>query len=446
MAIIESLRQTPLGLPPAALEKLAAIGDHAAAAVAHCRAAGVKLGLGTDLFGALRDQQSREFEVRARHESSLDVLRSATSVNAELIGLQGEVGTLRAGAAADIIAVSGDPVTNVGVLADPQHTLKLVVHDGRVILNQHCKELLLSQAVQPGPRLGIDVGGTNTDAVVMVGDEVIAAVKRLTTRDVGDGRHECGRRRARCRGRTPGGPQQRHGRHDAIHQRFRAAQASRARRSRARLVPKADGIPPMVAWPQDLLEVVGEQCYMVGGGSFYDGKAYAPLGVEELQKAAHEIRKQGIRSIAVTSNFAPVRPDIEQHAAKVLLSVLPEADITPLQRSRRTRPHRSRERRAHQRIAAQPVAQRGQLAASGVRTHRRHRTDLPQSERPHTDLDRLRDALPDRHLLGRSDQQHSRRGVPDEDAGRDRHPTSVARPATSASWCAAFPRETATHT
>jgi imidazolonepropionase-like amidohydrolase len=136
MAIIESLRQTPLGLPPAALEKLAAIGDHAAAAVAHCRAAGVKLGLGTDLFGALRDQQSREFEVRARHESSLDVLRSATSVNAELIGLQGEVGTLRAGAAADIIAVSGDPVTNVGVLADPQHTLKLVVHDGRVILNQ----------------------------------------------------------------------------------------------------------------------------------------------------------------------------------------------------------------------------------------------------------------------------------------------------------------------
>ena len=42
-------------------------------------------------------------------------------------------------------------------------------------------------AVQPGPRLGIDVGGTNTDAVVMVGDEVIAAVKRLTTRDVGDG-------------------------------------------------------------------------------------------------------------------------------------------------------------------------------------------------------------------------------------------------------------------
>jgi imidazolonepropionase-like amidohydrolase len=135
LAIIESLRQTPLGLPPAALEKLAAIGDHAAAAVAHCRAAGVKVGLGTDLFGALRDQQSQEFHVRGRHESSLDVLRSATNVNAELIGLQGEVGTLRAGAAADIIAVSGNPVADVAVLADPRRNLKLVVHDGRVILN-----------------------------------------------------------------------------------------------------------------------------------------------------------------------------------------------------------------------------------------------------------------------------------------------------------------------
>jgi imidazolonepropionase-like amidohydrolase len=135
LSIIESLRETPLGLPPAALEKLAAIGDHAAAAVAHCRAAGVKVGLGTDLFGALRDQQNREFRVRGRHESSLDVLRSATSVNAELIGLQGEVGTLRAGAAADIIAVSGNPVSDVAVLADPHHNLKLVVHDGRVIAN-----------------------------------------------------------------------------------------------------------------------------------------------------------------------------------------------------------------------------------------------------------------------------------------------------------------------
>jgi N-methylhydantoinase A/oxoprolinase/acetone carboxylase beta subunit len=36
-------------------------------------------------------------------------------------------------------------------------------------------------------RLGIDVGGTNTDAVVMVGDVVLASAKRLTTPDVSQG-------------------------------------------------------------------------------------------------------------------------------------------------------------------------------------------------------------------------------------------------------------------
>jgi N-methylhydantoinase A/oxoprolinase/acetone carboxylase beta subunit len=38
--------------------------------------------------------------------------------------------------------------------------------------------------------------------------------------------------------------------------------------------------------------------------------------------------RKGIRSIAVTSNFAPVRPDIEQQAAAVLSRIHPEADIT----------------------------------------------------------------------------------------------------------------------
>ena len=37
------------------------------------------------------------------------------------------------------------------------------------------------------PRLGVDVGGTNTDAVIMLGSEVLASTKRLTTPDVGDG-------------------------------------------------------------------------------------------------------------------------------------------------------------------------------------------------------------------------------------------------------------------
>lgn len=136
MVVIETLREARLALPPAALEKLAAIGDHAAAALEHCRAAGVKLGFGTDLFGALRNQQCREFLARGRLQSPLDVLRSSTSVNAELLGLPDEIGTIAAGAAADVIAVKGDPLADVGVLAHPETNLMLVVRGGRVIVNR----------------------------------------------------------------------------------------------------------------------------------------------------------------------------------------------------------------------------------------------------------------------------------------------------------------------
>jgi N-methylhydantoinase A/oxoprolinase/acetone carboxylase beta subunit len=180
----------------------------------------------------------------------------------------------------------------------------------------------------PGARLGIDVGGTNTDAVIMVGDEVIAAVKRLTTRDVGDGVINAVRavldaasvRPADLSSVMVGTTQF----INAFVQRQHLERVAAVRVS----LPKADGIPPMVAWPKDLLDVLGEHSYMVGGGSFYDGKPYAPLDTDELQKAARDIGQRGIRSIAVTSNFAPVRPDIEQQAAKVIRSVLPDADIT----------------------------------------------------------------------------------------------------------------------
>jgi N-methylhydantoinase A/oxoprolinase/acetone carboxylase beta subunit len=93
-------------------------------------------------------------------------------------------------------------------------------------------------------------------------------------------------------------------------------------------LPKSDGIPPFVGWPSDLMSVVQGESFLVGGGSFYDGREYAPLDVAGLETAAREIRRKGIRSIAVTSNFAPVRPDIEQQAAAVIARMHPDADIT----------------------------------------------------------------------------------------------------------------------
>src|ERR1700727_914666 len=86
--------------------------------------------------------------------------------------------------------------------------------------------------------------------------------------------------------------------------------------------------PPMVGWPDDLVQVVGRHGYLLGGGSFYDGREYAPLDTTALEATARDIRAKGIRAIALTSGFAPVRPDIEHKAAQAILSVHPEADIT----------------------------------------------------------------------------------------------------------------------
>ena len=180
----------------------------------------------------------------------------------------------------------------------------------------------------PRPVLGVDVGGTNTDAVIMIGDEVVATAKRPTTADVGDGLIAAARAVLDAAGIEPealstvmiGTTQF----INAFVQRRDLTPVAAVRVS----LPKTDGIPPMVAWPADLVSVVGRHGYLVGGGSFYDGREYAPLDVAALEQAGRDIRAKSIRAIAVTSNFAPVRPDIEQKAAQVIGSVHPDADIT----------------------------------------------------------------------------------------------------------------------
>jgi imidazolonepropionase-like amidohydrolase len=136
LAVVDVLRQDATRLPPAAIEKLNMISDQNAESLALCATAGVKLGFGTDLFGALRDRQCHEFIARGRVQPALDVLRSATSVNAQLLNLPGQIGTVAPGAYADIIGVAGDPLQDLSVLAEPEKHLKLIIRGGEIILNR----------------------------------------------------------------------------------------------------------------------------------------------------------------------------------------------------------------------------------------------------------------------------------------------------------------------
>lgn len=133
MAIIFGLLDegVALGLPPVSMDKLRAISDHGLSGLEVMRKAGVKMGFGTDLLGALHTRQSNEFELRARVLPAIDILRSACAINAELLCQEDLLGCIREGAHADILVVDGDPLKDVSVLGGAGDNLAVVMNAGK---------------------------------------------------------------------------------------------------------------------------------------------------------------------------------------------------------------------------------------------------------------------------------------------------------------------------
>lgn len=93
----------------------------------NCRKAGVKIAFGTDAGGFPWTEipQAREFEHEVRlGMSPIEAIRSATTVAAELLGLVGKAGVIEPGAFADLVAVPGDPLKDVGVLSRIDFVMK----------------------------------------------------------------------------------------------------------------------------------------------------------------------------------------------------------------------------------------------------------------------------------------------------------------------------------
>ncbi len=122
-----------LGFPEVSQRKVKDVLDAGLASLELCRAAGVSMGFGTDLLGETHDFQSEEFAIRAKALSPAEVIRSATRVNAEILGRAGELGIVAVGALADLLVVDGDPLQDVALLADPESSLQLIMKGGRVV-------------------------------------------------------------------------------------------------------------------------------------------------------------------------------------------------------------------------------------------------------------------------------------------------------------------------
>ena len=177
-------------------------------------------------------------------------------------------------------------------------------------------------------RIGIDVGGTNTDAVLLESGSVIHSVKTATTLDITAGiltalieltRHPEVLLEA-IDGVVIGTT------HfvNAVLQRRDLARVAAVRIG----LPASASLPPFCDWPADLADCVSGEVFMLEGGHDYDGRPIVPFDETGMRCAARAIRKSGIRSVAVASIFSPLDPGCEERARAILCEECPDANVT----------------------------------------------------------------------------------------------------------------------
>ena len=177
-------------------------------------------------------------------------------------------------------------------------------------------------------RVGVDVGGTNTDAVVMSGITVVGAAKSPTTADVTRGIVTSLSILIDEGSLDP----------DAVtgvmigttHFTNAVAEGKNLVPTAAvRLgLPATASMPPFIDWPPLLRSTLGRHIYLCHGGHEFDGRLISPLDPDELRRAAADITSKGIRSVALSSVFSPVNEDLEQEARQILLEENDDLDIS----------------------------------------------------------------------------------------------------------------------
>ena len=177
-------------------------------------------------------------------------------------------------------------------------------------------------------RIGVDVGGTNTDAVVMDGRAIRAVVKVPTSADVTSGLMESLQEVLQSAAIAPAEA----GLVVIGTTHFTNAVIERRHLSPTAVVrlclPAGQCLPPMVDWPTDLRSVVGDHVYLAAGGVEFDGSPIAAFDPADLQRIGADIRSRDIKAIAVSGIFSPVRDQFEREAAAILQETCPGASIT----------------------------------------------------------------------------------------------------------------------
>ena len=175
--------------------------------------------------------------------------------------------------------------------------------------------------------IGVDVGGTNTDAVLMDGVVLAASAKRPTTADVTSGIRDALGEVLRQLPRSR--------RVDAVM--VGTTHLTNALLERKRLSPTAvlrlalpatESLPPLVDWPSELRNAMGAHTFMVRGGHEYDGREISPLDGAAIRRAIGKMRCEGVRAVAVSGVFSPVNPRHEEDTVSIIRQEAPEMRVS----------------------------------------------------------------------------------------------------------------------
>jgi N-methylhydantoinase A/oxoprolinase/acetone carboxylase beta subunit len=166
-------------------------------------------------------------------------------------------------------------------------------------------------------RLGIDVGGTNTDAVILdEADAPIAKTKTPTTEDISSGILDAldeVLRQADISG------------DDLEYVMLGTTHATNAIAERKGLndvgvfrigSPATRSIKPLLEWPNDLADAIGEDIAILDGGHEFDGRELNAIDESEIREQVRAF--DHVDSFAVTSVFSPVREDHEERIAEIV--------------------------------------------------------------------------------------------------------------------------------
>ena len=171
-------------------------------------------------------------------------------------------------------------------------------------------------------RIGIDVGGTNTDAIVLDEHrEVVASIKTPTQTHSGDGVAEAITRVLAAAAIPPAEVRA------AMLGTTHCTNAIVERRGLGRVGvlrlggPATTAVPPFEGWPDDLRRAVAGPAHVIPGGNEFNGREISPLDEAAVRQAAEAMRGT-VDAVAVIGVFSPVADGHEERAAAIVAEVL----------------------------------------------------------------------------------------------------------------------------